>query len=175
MFRDDEDRRFFKSLFARYLSAEPALDLRGREHRHYRGRVELWALTIKTTHFHVVLHQLDSGGAGELMRAVMSAYTRYFNARYETSGEMFDGEVRLRPTDDRRGELTAIAYVHENHGDHCYCEFCSHGAFMGHAALVPEWLSVAPALERFGGVGGYIEWMNARRTQRRVLGEPEPH
>ncbi len=174
MFLDDEDRRYFKALFARYLGPEQQVDRRGRPYQHYRDRVRLWSLTIKTNHFHVVLHQLQPGGAGELMKTVLALYVRYFNERHGGGGAMSLGEIRLRPAEDRRAALNAVAYVHENHGDHCYCEFCSHGAYMGHPAHVPPWLDVAEALECFGGVGGYIDWMQARRLQRAVLGEPEP-
>lgn len=174
MFRDDEDRRYFKQLFARCLSVEPQFDDRGRAYRNYRDGVRLWSLTIKTTHYHVVLHQLQAGAAGRLMKTVLARYVRWFNAKYGEEGAMFIGETRLRPAADRRAELNAVAYVHENHGDHCYCEFCSHGAYMGHPADVPSWLDVGEALERFGGVGGYVSWLEARRMQRRVLGEPEP-
>lgn len=174
MFRDDEDRRYFKSLIARYVSPQPELDDRGRTYANYRDRVRVWSLTIKTTHFHLVLFQLEPGGAGDLMQTVVALYVRYFNKRYGSGGEMFLGEIRMRPAEGRREELNAIAYVHENHGDDCYCEFCSHGAYMGHPAHVPPWLDAASALERFGGVAGYGDWLRARRLQRSVLGEPEP-
>ena len=39
MFKDDADRRFFKSLFERHLSAEPQTDSRGRPYASYRRRV----------------------------------------------------------------------------------------------------------------------------------------
>jgi hypothetical protein len=112
--------------------------------------------------------------AGALMQAVMTTYVRYFNRKYGKQGEMFDGEVRLRPAKGRREELHAIAYVHENHGDHCFCEFCSHSLYMGHPSHVPPWIDVGEGLRRFGGVPSYLKWLRARQMQREVLGEPEP-
>lgn len=169
MFRDDEDRRFFKSLFERYLSVEPQTDSRGRTYKNHREGVRLLSLTIKTNHFHVALLQLAPRAAGDLMHAVMTAYVIYFNRKYEKQGEMFDGEVRLRPAEDLRDELNAIAYVHENHGDHCYCEFCSHSLYVGHPASVPAWIDVAAGLRYFGGVANYLDWLRARQLQRSVL------
>src|SRR4051812_41704268 len=93
MFKDDEDRRFFKSLFERHLSLDPPSDSRGRQYASYRHRVELLSLTIKRNHFHVALFQLEPGGAGALMRAVVAVYVRYFNDKYGKGGAMFDGEV----------------------------------------------------------------------------------
>lgn len=174
MFRDDEDRRYFKALVARYVSPDSEYDDRGRPYVNYRDRVRVWSLTIKTTHFHLVCHQLQPGGVGAMMKTVLALCVRYFNKKYGEQGELFLGEVRMRPALTRREQLNAIAYVHENHGDDCYCEFCSHGVYMGHPSQAPAWLDAAVALELFGGVGGYSEWLGTRRTQRRILREPEP-
>lgn len=169
MFRDDDDRRYFKSLLERYL------DPRGNDgpHANYRDRVELWSLTIKTNHYHLVLRQLVPGGVGALMRAVLALYVRHFNRKYGDAGAMFSGEVRFRPAATRRDILNAIAYVHENHGDHCFCEFCTHWLYVGHPAHVPGWVSVAVALKCVGGVGRYSDWLFLRRQMRVVAGEPE--
>ena len=169
MFKDDEDRRFFKSLFERYLSTESQTDSRGRPYKNHREGVRLLSLTIKTNHFHVALLQLEPMAAGALMQAVMSTYVRYFNRKHGKGGEMFEGEVRLRPARDRRAELHVIAYVHENHGDHCYCEFCSHSLYVGHPSHVPPWIDVDEGLRRCGGVANYLKWLRARQLQREVL------
>jgi hypothetical protein len=175
MFRDDEDRRFFKSLFERHLSVEPQTDSRGRPFKNHRERVRLLSLTIMTNHFHVALFQIEAGGAGALMKAIVAVYVRHFNDKYGRDGAMFDGEVRLRASKNRRDDLNAIAYVHENHGDHCYCEFCTHGLYVGHPRLVPDWVDAARGLELFGGVGGYEDWLRARRMQRQVLSLAAAH
>jgi hypothetical protein len=172
MFKDDEDRRLFKSLFERYLSAEPQTDSRGRPYKNHRAGVRLLALTIKTNHFHVALLQLEPMAAGALMQAVMTTYVRYFNKKYGSSGAMFEGEVRLRPAKDLRDELHLIAYVHENHGDDCYCEFCSHSLYVGHPSHVPSWIDVAEGLARYRGVSNYLRWLRTRQAQREVLGGP---
>jgi hypothetical protein len=169
MFRDAEDRRFFKSLFERHLSAEVQQDSRGRPFKNHRKGVRLLALAIMTNHFHVALFQVEPGAAGALMKTIVAVYVRYFNDKYGRDGAMFEGEVRLRASKSRRDDLNAIAYVHENHGDHCYCEFCTHALYVGHPSLVPDWVSAERGLELFGGVGGYLSWLRARQLQREVL------
>lgn len=173
MFRDAEDRRYFKGLFERYLSAEPQFDSRGREYVNYRDRVHLWSLTIMGNHFHVVLFQIEPGGAGELMKAVAGLYVRYFNRKYGRSERMFNGEARLRPATGAREILNAVSYCHDNHGDHCYCEFCTHSLYVGHPSHVPSWVDVGEALTRMGGVDGYLAWLATRREQRRILSAAE--
>lgn len=159
------------STTATHLSVEEQKDSRGRKYSSHRKGVKVLALALKTNHFHVVLLQAEQGAAGRLMHAVMSSYVRYFNDKYGRGGAMFDSEVKLRPADSPRDRLNVIAYVHENHGDHCYCEFCSHALYTGHPALVPDWIDVAAGLELFGGVAGYLDWLRARQLQRAVLGE----
>lgn len=174
MFRGDEDRAFFKSLFERYLAAEPQFDGRRRPYKNHRKGVRLLSIAIKTNHFHVILLQIEPDAVGALLQAVMTTYVRYFNKKYGEVGEMFDGEARFRPAKDRRDELGLIAYVHENHGDHCYCRFCSHALYVGHPGHVPSWIDVDEGLKRFGGVANYLKLLRARQMQREVLGEPAP-
>ncbi|MFT4049445.1 MAG: hypothetical protein QM648_06340 [Solirubrobacterales bacterium] len=169
MFRDAEDRRHFKGLFARYLGVQVVKNSKGRAYPNFSEKVRLFSLVLKTNHFHVILLQQEAGAASELMRVVMISYVKYFNAKYGREGALFDAEVRMRPAEGRRDALNLIAYVHENHGDHCYCEFCTHSLYVGHPALVPAWLDVAGALGLFGGIGGYLDWLRARQLQRAVL------
>lgn len=168
MFRDAADKRHFKSLFERYLG-EPAFDRkRGRNYPNHRGGVKLLALTLKTNHFHAIVNQLEPGAASELFQAIMISYVKYFNAKYGTDGHLFESEVKFRPADGLRDALGLIGYVHDNHPDHCYCEFCSHSLYVGHPSHVPGWIDVAGALDLFGGVAKYLAWMDARHVMRDI-------
>ncbi len=170
MFLDDEDRRFFKEALRRHLSREPVKDDRGRTYRSLRERVRLAAFAVCRTHFHLVLFQVDAGGMEALMRSVMSAYVQYFKRKYGRDHAMFDGSYRARALLSRREKLTGIAYVNENHGDHCFCEFCSHREYASGAAESPDWLDVSSGLRLFGGVGNYLELLAVRRRLRELTG-----
>lgn len=171
MFRDAEDRRHFRDLLRRHLSRRPAKDERGRPYRNLRDRVRVAAFAVCWTHFHLIVFQIQRGGLEALMRSVMSAYVQYFKRKYGHEGEMFNGAYRARPLISLREKLTAIAYVNEQHGDHCFCEFCSHGDYArgGHGA--PDWLDVDGGLRLFRGAGGYLELLDLRRRMRALCGE----
>ena len=74
------------------------------------------------------------------MRSVLKGYTAHFKRKYGRDQPMFGTSYRARPLLNRREKLTAIAYVNENHGDHCFCEFCGHLAYATNAGATPEWL-----------------------------------
>lgn len=171
MFHDAEDREFFRELLRRHLAREEVRDRRGRLYRNLRSRVRVAAFAVCFTHFHLIVFQVEVGGLDTLMRSVMNAYVPYFKNKYGRSEPMFVGQYRARPLVSKREKLIALAYVNENHGDHCFCEYCSHGAYAAGGAGAPGWLDVGSGLALFGGVGKYLEWMDLRRRQRSISRE----
>ncbi|MFT4049710.1 MAG: hypothetical protein QM648_07700 [Solirubrobacterales bacterium] len=169
MFFDDEDRRFFRELLRRHLGKEPMKDGRGRIYRSLRGRVRVAAFAVCWSHFHLIVFQIEPGGLDALMRSVMNAYTQYFRSKYGREKPMFVASYRARPLTSRKEKLTCIAYVNENHGDHCFCEFCSHGVYASDAGESPDWLDASSGLALFGGVGPYLELLDLRRRLRGLL------
>jgi hypothetical protein len=142
MFLDAEDRRFFRELLRRHLTKGEVKDGRGRAYRNLRSKVRVAAFAICRTHFHLIVFQIEPGGLETLMRSVMNAYVPYFKAKYSRSEPMFVAQYRARPLLTRRDKLNAIAYVNENHGEHCFCESCSHAAYATDGARAPDWLDV---------------------------------
>lgn len=168
MFLDNDDRRFFRELLRRHLTREEVRDGRGRVYRNLRSRVRVAAFAICWTHFHLIVFQIEAGGMEALMRSVTTAYTQYFKQKYGRDQEMFRGDYRARPLHSRKEKLYAIAYVNENHGRDCFCEFCSHRDYAsgGHAA--DDWLDVKSGLELFGGAASYLELVGLRRRIREL-------
>lgn len=171
MFLDAEDRAFFRGLLARYLSTEVMLDARGRPYRKLRSKVRVAAFAICRTHFHLIVFQIEAGGMEALMRSVNNSYVAYFKAKYGREVAMFNGEYRAVALTSKRQKLNTIAYVNENHGGDCHCEFCSHRDYLSDGVGAPEWLSVRSGLECFGGVAVYREWVHLRRRMREICGE----
>lgn len=171
MFRDDEDRRMFREILRRHLAPEPVKDARGRVYRNLRDRVRIAAFAVCWTHFHLVAFQIEPGGLEALMRSTMTAYVRYFKAKYGRETPMFDGAYRARPLTSRREKLTGVAYVNENHGDHCFCEFCSHRDYAADGRNAPDWLDAGSGLRLYGGAGRYLEFLELRRRIRLFTAE----
>ncbi len=98
-------------------------------------------------------------------------YFRELLRRYLSLEPMYNDEYRAVPLTSKRQKLNAIAYVNENHGDNCFCEFCSHRDYASNGMNAPAWLSVRSGLDCFGGVGRYQEWMHMRKRMRELCGE----
>lgn len=171
MFRDDEDRRKFREIPRRHLAPDPVKDSRGRTYRSLRAQVRLAAFAVCWTHFHLIVFQVESGGIEALMRSVLTAYHQYFRVKYGREEAMFNGAYRARELASRREKLVGIAYVNEQHGDHCFCEFCSHREYATGAGDGPEWLDARSGLQLFGGVGSYLEVLDLRRRLRAATAE----
>lgn len=79
--------------------------------------VELAAFCIMGNHFHLLVKEVEEGGVAKYMQRVLTAYTMYFNAKYKTSGHLFQGRYKaVHVADDR--QLTYLsAYIHKNPHD----------------------------------------------------------
>jgi hypothetical protein len=171
MFRDDDDRRYFRDLIKRYLSTAEFTGARGRRFPSLRHKLRLVTFALMTTHFHLVLFQQIPGGIEDFMHRVLLSYVRYFNDRHGLAGPMFDVEYNADAKLTPRSELNAIAYVHDNHGDDCRCEFCGNRFYMEDPEQAPSWLGAAGGLRLFGGRQAYLRFRAARHAQRDVLSQ----
>lgn len=132
--------------------------------------MSLRAFAIKGNHFHLALFELQVGGIEALMNGVMTSYVRYFNKKHGKDGPLFRGEYRSVPKPGRRAAMNLIAYVHDNHGPDCRCEFCSHRYFA--AGDPPGWFDLEPSLALFGGRSEYNDYRAARRRITQIAGDP---
>lgn len=174
MFIDDEDKRFFLSLLDRYLAEARRRNPQGRAYVRLFTRVHVVTFALMPNHFHLIVFQLVPGGVEDLMNRVLLSYTKYFNARHGGQGSMFAGPYRSDHKADRRSQLNAIAYVHDNHGDSCDCEFCGSKFFADPSAERPAWLDVGRGLAVYGGREAYLQFRSGRHTLRDVTAASHP-
>lgn len=168
MFIDDEDKRYFLELFDRYLAEGRRRNAQGRAYVRLFTRVRVVTFALMPNHFHLIVFQLVPGGAEDLMNRVLLSYTKYFNARHGRQGSMFAGPYRSDHKADRRSQLNAIAYVHDNHGDSCDCDFCGHKPFADPNTNGPAWLDVERGLAVFGDRNAYLRFRAGRHSLRDV-------
>lgn len=76
--------------------------------------VAIGAFCLMPNHFHVVLKEVVDGGITAFMRKIGTAYTQYFNARYERTGNLFLKPFRSRHISTDRYFQHLIHYVHCN-------------------------------------------------------------
>lgn len=76
--------------------------------------VEIGAWALLPNHFHLLLHEKTEGGISAFMQKLGTAYTMYFNIKYERSGGLFTKPFRARRVGDDRYLQHVIDYIHLN-------------------------------------------------------------
>ena len=65
-------------------------------------------------HFHLIVKEVKEGGISAYMQRVLNAYTKYYNAKHDTSGHLFQGPFRAIHIADNDQLLYVSAYIHLN-------------------------------------------------------------
>lgn len=76
--------------------------------------VAIGAFCLMPNHYHLVLKEIVEGGITLFMQKLGTAYTMYFNARYERTGNLFIKPFRSRHIDTDRYLQYLINYLHYN-------------------------------------------------------------
>lgn len=98
LFEDQHDLRFFLSRLAREVR---------------RGRLQVHAWCLMTTHFHLLVRS-PTGQLAEAMRCVQNEYARHFNRRHRRDGTLLRGRFwskRVRGLEYRR---ILVRYIDAN-------------------------------------------------------------
>jgi len=68
-------------------------------------------------HFHFILVPLVNGGISKYMGNLANAYTKYFNARHQRSGRLFQGPYQSIEIKEPRYFYILIRYINLNHAE----------------------------------------------------------
>lgn len=79
-----------------------------------KREVELVSFTLMPNHFHTLLLEVKEGGISRYMQRVLDAYTKYFNAKYEVNGHLFQGPFQAVYVETNEQLLHLSAYIHRN-------------------------------------------------------------
>lgn len=94
IYHDEEDYAVFMNLLKRYLDIEPHADRSGRLYEHLRDDIELLTFCLMPNHFHLLVYLHDEDSATKLLRGVCTAYTLYYNRKYNRVGTIFQGRYK---------------------------------------------------------------------------------
>lgn len=157
IFRDEVDFTTFSNLFSRYLSDQPTADQYGKPYPHLKGTISLLCYCLMKNHFHLLLHQEIEGSMSKLMRAVMTSYSRYFNAKYKLSGPLFESRYKASRISSDFNLMHISRYIHLNPIDWiAYPHSSIHDYFIG----APEWLDPKPVISLFGSLPVFADFLN---------------
>ncbi|MFH0804190.1 MAG: transposase [Candidatus Zambryskibacteria bacterium] len=79
-----------------------------------KRNVELVAFALMPNHFHILIQNLEDGILSVYMHRVLTAYSKYFNAKYNKKGHVFHGPFGAVHVKNNNQLLHLSAYIHKN-------------------------------------------------------------
>lgn len=77
-------------------------------------RVIVIAYCLMPNHFHLLLKQEDDGGISQYLADFQNSYTKYFNAKHNRSGPIFDRQFKAVLVETENQLLHLTRYIHLN-------------------------------------------------------------
>ena len=77
-------------------------------------QVEIYCFCIMPTHFHLLLKQKLKNGVSHFMSQVLNSFTRYYNIKYEHSGQVFLSPFRAVVVGTFEQFIHVSRYIHLN-------------------------------------------------------------
>lgn len=119
IFNDKNDyQRFLESLYLFNSKERIVLRAVSRKNRftHNRGDtlVDIGAYCIMPNHFHLLVKSKDDLGISIFMKKLLTAYSMYFNKKYNRSGVLFQGAFKAEHVDRDEYLKYLYAYIHLN-------------------------------------------------------------
>ncbi len=173
IFSDDEDYVYFLDLFARHLSARPVTDQYGKSYQYLRGSIEILGYCIMPDHFHILLYQVEIGAMARIMKNVLTAYSRYFNKKYNSSGSLFETRYKASRISSKQNVILISRYIHLDSGDWQAYPYSSIHAYYGIGRS--EWLEPERLIELFPSLPHYADFLDNnsgyKKSLPRIVGE----
>ncbi|MCX6713935.1 MAG: transposase [Candidatus Vogelbacteria bacterium] len=134
IFKDDADRARFL-FYLLYFQSPESFDQIGRYTKKFlktgdfgfnekeireiisKRLVKVIAFSLMPNHFHILVQSSVDDGVSIYMQKVLNGYTKYFNAKYQQSGHLFQGPFRAVHIKDNEQLLYTSAYIHLNPKD----------------------------------------------------------
>ena len=79
-----------------------------------KNLVEIGGFCLMPNHFHFLLKEIVEGGISLFMQKVLTAYTMYFNKKYERIGALFSNSFNSKHISDDRYFKKVLSYIHLN-------------------------------------------------------------
>lgn len=169
IFLDQADYQKFLSILERHLSNRPHADDNGRQYEQYL-ELEMLAYCLMPNHFHLFVYQAeDSRTFTKLLHSVGTAYTMYFNRKYQRSGHLFQERFRASRITDEGYYQHISRYIHLNPAQPFEYEWSSLPYYLGKE--VPEWVKPDRIIADFRGAEEYANFLKDYEEQKGILGE----
>jgi putative transposase len=78
------------------------------------AQVAIGSFCLMPNHFHLLVKEIKEGGTTRFMRKLLTAYSSYFNKRYERTGALFGSEFRSAHLNSDEYLKYIFSYIHLN-------------------------------------------------------------
>ncbi len=76
--------------------------------------VHIGAYVLMPNHFHILVKEINENGISLFMKKLSTAYSMYFNKKYERSGNLFQGIFKAKHAEKDEYLKYLFAYIHLN-------------------------------------------------------------
>lgn len=119
IFFDDHDRKRFQKLLYLCNGTTPVVfktvqSLALDEIERGEKLVDIGAYCLMPNHFHLLVREKIDGGISIFIQKLLTAYSKYFNKKYERTGTLFEGPFRATHADRDEYLKYLFAYIHLN-------------------------------------------------------------
>ena len=121
VFRSEDDaERFLRLLYIANSSEELRLDNLSAKTEQIAQRprtetlVSIGAYCLMSNHYHLLLKEIREGGISRFMQKLGTAYTMYFNLKYERTGNLFMKPFRSKHIGKDQYFQHVVNYIHCN-------------------------------------------------------------
>ena len=122
IFHDEEDyQRFISLLYVSNTSdrfnlynLELALKFNVYNLERNNLLVSIGAYCLMPNHFHILIKENIEGGISKFMQKLSTAYSMYYNKKYERTGSLFEGKFKSQYLDTHNYLKYIYSYIHLN-------------------------------------------------------------
>lgn len=76
--------------------------------------VSIVSYVLMPNHFHILVYENEEGGISKFMSRLLTAYSMYFNTKYQRSGTLFMHPFRSQHISNESQYLWIFSYIHLN-------------------------------------------------------------
>lgn len=76
--------------------------------------VDIGVYCLMTNHFHLLVREKQVGGISLFMKKISTAYSMYFNMKYDRTGKLYENAFKATHVDDDEYLRYLFAYIHLN-------------------------------------------------------------
>ncbi len=92
-----------------------------------KNLVSILGYCLMPNHFHLILYEHTEGGISKFMAKLLTAYSMYFNTKYERSGPLFTKPFRSEHINNESQYMYIFLYLHLNPFSIIYKEWKENG------------------------------------------------